>query len=124
MRYGLVPENQTEQQLLEKHLTTRPLFDPLLPALQARAIMTAVGLRIFDAIGRGSRRVEDLAAELSLNVDALRLLLRVLTNAGYLPRRYRHGSNSTTPTGTSFRGWRKWSGPARAWIWKRTWVGR
>lgn len=84
MRYGFVPENPTEEQSLEKHLTVRPLFDPLLPVLQARAIMTAVRLGIFDAIGREARAASDLAAELSLNVDALRLLLRVLVNAGYL----------------------------------------
>ncbi len=84
MRYGFVPENPTEEQLLEKHLETRPLFDPLLPVLQARAIMAAVRLRIFDAMGCESCTVDELSAELSLDVDALRLLARVLVNAGYL----------------------------------------
>jgi hypothetical protein len=84
MRYGFVPESQMEEQSLEGHHTIQPLFDPLLPVLQARAIMTAVRLRIFEALADGMRTEADVAAELSLDVDALRLLFRVLINAGYL----------------------------------------
>jgi hypothetical protein len=46
--------------------------------------MAAVRLGIFEAMGRESYTVDELSAELSLDVDALRLLTRVLVNAGYL----------------------------------------
>ena len=84
MRYSLIPENAAEEHGLAAHPTTVVLFDPFLPVLQARALMAAVRLGVFTAIGRQSRASEDLAAELSLDADTLQLLLRILVCAGYL----------------------------------------
>jgi predicted O-methyltransferase YrrM len=84
MQYQLVPDDPAEEAALSAHPTVRTLFDPFLPVLQARSIMAGVRLGIFGAIGREVRMLDDLASDLSLDADALKLMMRVLTCAGYV----------------------------------------
>ena len=78
MRYAPVPDNPMEEAALADHPTIRPLFDPFLPVIQARSIMAAVRLGLFDAVGRSTRTAEELAEALSVDADALELMMRVL----------------------------------------------
>ena len=86
MRYGLVADNQAEEDLLRSNPAARVLFDPFLPVLQARAIMAGVQLGVFEAIGEGSRDRADLAREIRCEPETLGLLLEVLVCAGYCER--------------------------------------
>ena len=86
MRYGLIPDNPREEQLLASPRAPRALFDTFLPLLQARAIMAGVRLRIFESLRDGSRSAVDLAKSLDLHAETLDLALRVLASAGYLSR--------------------------------------
>lgn len=84
MKYKLVAENPIEAEALKSNITAQALFDPILPVLQARALMVAVRSGIFDEIGGGSSKADDLSTALSLDAGVLRMLLRVLSCAGYL----------------------------------------
>jgi SAM-dependent methyltransferase len=84
MRYEIVADSPSEENVLKTHPATRSLFDPFLPALQARSLMAAVRLGIFEAMDHHTRTVEEIAAACDLDAEALGLLLRVLTCAGYV----------------------------------------
>jgi SAM-dependent methyltransferase len=84
MRYELVADNPAEVEALASSPTARTLFDPFLPVIQARALMAAVKLKIFAAIGGETRSASELATSLALDSGTLNLLLRVLACAGYL----------------------------------------
>ncbi|MCP4568786.1 MAG: hypothetical protein GY841_14510 [FCB group bacterium] len=84
MRYSLVPENPDEKQMVDSSPAIRTLLDPFLPVLQARSLMAAVRLGVFEAIGDKEVTVDELAMTLSLNSETLRLLLKVLICAGYI----------------------------------------
>jgi 2-polyprenyl-3-methyl-5-hydroxy-6-metoxy-1,4-benzoquinol methylase len=84
MRYQLVPDNSEEQRALETNPAARTLFDPFIPVIQARAIMSAVKLGILDALNENPLSVEEVSDVSSLDGDALLALLRVLVAAGYL----------------------------------------
>jgi len=84
MRYQWVADNPTEENALKSHPTARVLFDPFLPVIQARAIMAAVRLGIFETLGSETRSIDRLAADLSLDANTLGLLMPVLACAGYV----------------------------------------
>ena len=84
MKYQLVPDNPMEEKALKASPAAKPLFDPFLPPIQARSIMAGVRLGIFKAIGQRSLSADELAKELSLDAECLKLLLRVLACAGYV----------------------------------------
>jgi len=84
MRYLLTGGSPEEEHVLKTHPEARVMFDPFIPVLQARAIMAAARLGVFDAIGTETRRTADLAQTLSLDPDTLELLVRVLVSAGYI----------------------------------------
>jgi hypothetical protein len=86
MRYGAIAENAVEEQLLSSPRAPRALFDTFLPLVQARAIIAGVRLGVFEALRDGGHSCEELAQSLSLDVEALELVLRVLAGAGYLVR--------------------------------------
>jgi SAM-dependent methyltransferase len=86
MRYGAIPENSLEEQLLSAPMAPRALFDTFLPLVQARAIMAGVRLGIFEALREDSLTCEQLGRSLVLDVEALELVLRVLAGSGYLER--------------------------------------
>jgi len=84
MHYELVADNPQEAEALAAFPSTRIIFDPLLPLLQARSLMVAVRLGIFGAMADRWTVVSDLAATLDMDRDSLELVLRVLTAAGYV----------------------------------------
>jgi hypothetical protein len=84
MRYNLIADNDVEAEVLESHAGMKPLFDPFLPVIQARALMAAVDFGIFDAIGHESRSAEGIADALELDAETLEMILRVLVCAGYV----------------------------------------
>jgi hypothetical protein len=86
MRYGSIPENSLEEQLLSVPQAPRALLDTFLPLVQARAIMAGVHLGIFEALRDNAQTREELARSLALDTEALELVLRLLTGAGYLVR--------------------------------------
>lgn len=86
MKYQLVASDAVEEQALRAGDIPLPMFDTLLPLIQARAIVAGVRLRIFEAIGKQSWTAEDLAQRLSLDTECLEFVLRVLLCAGYVTR--------------------------------------
>jgi predicted O-methyltransferase YrrM len=86
MKYQFVAENSAEEEALKANFAVKPLFEPFLPVLQARAIMAGVRLGIFAALGHDSYTAGQLAEKTSLDAECLNLLLRVLTNSGYVAR--------------------------------------
>jgi hypothetical protein len=86
MRYGSIPENPLEEQLLSVPQSPRALFDTFLPLVQARAIMAGLRLGVFEGLRENGQTCEELARALALDPDALELVLRMLTGAGYLVR--------------------------------------
>jgi hypothetical protein len=86
MRYDAIAENPFEERLLSAPQAPRALFDTFLPLLQARAIMAGVRLGVFEALRENAQTCEELARSLALDTEALELVLRMLTGAGYLVR--------------------------------------
>jgi ubiquinone/menaquinone biosynthesis C-methylase UbiE len=86
MRYGALGENSFEEQLLSAPQAPRALFDTFLPLVQARAIMAGVRLGVFEALREKSLSCEQLAGSLSVDPEALELVLRVLAGGDYLVR--------------------------------------
>jgi hypothetical protein len=86
MKYRLVPTNPIEEQVLQSGAIPLPVWDTLLPLVQARAIMAGVRLGIFEAIGRSTCSAEKVAERLALETECLNFVLRVLVCADYLER--------------------------------------
>jgi hypothetical protein len=86
MRYDAIAENPFEERLLSAPQAPRALFDTFLPLVQARAIMAGVRLGVFQALHENAQTCEELARSLALDPEALELVLRMLTGAGYLVR--------------------------------------
>ncbi len=60
MKYKLVADTPAEQQALDSGNVALPVFDTLLPVLQARAIMAGVHLGVFEAIGHEARTADEV----------------------------------------------------------------
>jgi hypothetical protein len=86
MRYGSIPESPLEEQLVAAAQAPRALFDTFLPLVQARAIMAGLRLGVFEALRENAQTCAELARSLELDPEALELVLRMLTGAGYLVR--------------------------------------
>ncbi|MBK8255127.1 MAG: hypothetical protein IPK82_21005 [Polyangiaceae bacterium] len=85
MRYGIKPTALVEHLALFTDQVPVPMVDTLFAMLQARSIMAAVKLRVFEAMqGPGVHTVQSVAAQLSLDAPSLELLMRVLAAAGYV----------------------------------------
>jgi ubiquinone/menaquinone biosynthesis C-methylase UbiE len=84
MRYGAIAETPLEEQLLSAPQSPRAVFDTFLPLVQARAIMAAVRLGVFQSLRDSRRSRDELGRSLALDTEALELVLRVLVGSGYL----------------------------------------
>ena len=84
MRYGLLFDNSAEEQILSSARSPRLLIETLLPPLQARAIMVAVRLGVFDAMAGGGQTSSELAKAVGLDEEGIGLLLRVLACTPYV----------------------------------------
>ncbi len=86
MRYGMIAQNPAEEMMMADPAAPRALLDTFLPVVQAQAIMAAATLGVFEALRAGTRTATELAERLTLDVEALELLLRVVACAGYVTR--------------------------------------
>lgn len=84
LRYGPVAENPLESYLLTSPRAPRAFFDTFVPIMQARAIMTAVDVGLFQALRDGPLDVADLADAIAVDPETLELLLSVLASSDYL----------------------------------------
>jgi len=66
------------------HLNPNPLTDPLLPVIQARALITAVQIGLFEAVGLEGSSLEVLTGKLSMDRPGLGKVLNLLCAMGYL----------------------------------------
>jgi len=90
MKYGLIPESKFEEEALKANPAAKTLFEPILPVLQSRALITAVRLGIFECIGTNSRTAEEISSSLSLDCEVLKMLMRVFECAGYIESELEH----------------------------------
>jgi 2-polyprenyl-3-methyl-5-hydroxy-6-metoxy-1,4-benzoquinol methylase len=84
MRYGAIPETPDEQRLVESTRFARAQFDTFVPLIQAQAIMAGVRHGVFETLGRGPRRADELAELLGIDAETLELVLRLLRTSDYL----------------------------------------
>jgi O-methyltransferase domain len=92
MKFQFVPENPIEEHALQSNPAIKPLFEPFMPVLQSRCIISANRLGVFEAIGHDQYTVVQLAEKLSLDPECLELLLRMLISAGYVSCQNSHYS--------------------------------
>ena len=64
-----------------------PLLDPLVPAISAWALISAVSKGIFDTIASGQHQPDDIAKHLDLDSDGIKRLLDLLSCLGYVKSR-------------------------------------
>jgi hypothetical protein len=65
-------------------LGPNPLLDPLVPAISAWALVTAVSTGVFDALANGKCNSDDIAKHLDLDSDGIKRLLDILSCLGYV----------------------------------------
>jgi hypothetical protein len=63
-----------------------PLLDPMIPAIQSTALVTAAGLGLFDALAEGPLTATGLAVRLKCDPTGIRRLAELLAAMGYLER--------------------------------------
>jgi hypothetical protein len=84
MRLSLRPDTVPEAVGLKVGMVPEPIFDSYVALMQARTLMVAWKVGVFDALADGPAGVEDLAARLSLTADGLRVVLPALHALGYV----------------------------------------
>jgi hypothetical protein len=87
MNYGVIPTDLSERLALAFGKVPIPLLDSLYGILKARTLMAGVRLGVFEAIGTGRRKSNELARRLKLDERFLDLLLRNLVLAGYVSQK-------------------------------------
>ena len=89
------PENLLEWIALRANLAPTPLVDTQVAFNAARAIMAGAELGIYEAIGKGSKTYEEIAAICKTHAEATKHLLNALVGVGYL--RWDNGKYSLKP---------------------------
>jgi 2-polyprenyl-3-methyl-5-hydroxy-6-metoxy-1,4-benzoquinol methylase len=84
MKLNVSPDNFLEHVAKWSGLAPIPLADTNISFINARIIMEAVHLGVFEALKDGAKSIDRIAALTHLNVHALRSFLGALTSAGYL----------------------------------------
>jgi hypothetical protein len=84
MRYGSIPDDSFEEQLLASSAAPLALFDSFIPLVQASTLMAAVRIDLFERLRKRPRNAVELADELEVDADTLQLVLRVLVASNYL----------------------------------------
>ncbi len=87
MNVGIIPERLLERVGLRLGLVPVPIVDLLCGPLKARLLMTAVNLRVFEALREAPRTAAELSEALNLDPAGLEMLLRSLAHVQYLERR-------------------------------------
>ena len=78
------PENLLEWVALRANLAPTPLIDTQVAFNAARAIMAAAELGVYEAIGKNSKTVEEIASACKTHAEATKHLLNCLVGIGYL----------------------------------------
>jgi len=84
MRVGMIPENILEWILTRGNAVPFPVADTFVAILQARAVLAATRLGLFDYLAKQPASVAELASGLSCNEKGIQSLLEALTCSGYL----------------------------------------
>ncbi|MBK8472563.1 MAG: hypothetical protein IPL33_10560 [Sphingobacteriales bacterium] len=84
MKLNITAQNPMEWIAIKLNLVAIPLMDTQIAFTQARAIMAAAELNIFEAIGKGSKSYEQIATAAKTHPEATKQLLDCLTGIGYL----------------------------------------
>lgn len=84
MRYRVTASTIAERIALLAHRVPIPVIDCLVPLVQTRALMAAVRLGIFEAMGQQTRSAAEIAQRCSLDAGALDMLLRLMISTGYV----------------------------------------
>ncbi|HYK88376.1 MAG TPA: hypothetical protein VE398_06380, partial [Acidobacteriota bacterium] len=84
MRFGIIPSTLRERLALLAGMVPVPVVDCLVPLVQTRALMAAVRLGIFEAIGSETRNVADIARSCKVDVGTLDMVLRLMRSTGYI----------------------------------------
>jgi 2-polyprenyl-3-methyl-5-hydroxy-6-metoxy-1,4-benzoquinol methylase len=100
MKLRLGAENLLEWIALRFNLAPRPLIETQVAFSAAMAIMTAAELGIFQALGTGARKAQEVADSCGTHPRGTQELLNCLVGVGYL--RWSHGTYSLK------RSYRKW----------------
>lgn len=84
MKLKAKPENPLEWMALKLNLAPLPLVDTQVAFNAARAIMSGAELGIYEAIGKGQKTFEQVAADCKTDPHATKQLLNCLVGLGYL----------------------------------------
>jgi SAM-dependent methyltransferase len=84
MKSGAIPENTLEQRMLGLAGGPRVTVDVLVAPLQARCVMLATRLGVWEALDTEPRDAAALARALRVDPEVLAHVLRMLWSAGYL----------------------------------------
>lgn len=95
MKLTISPDNLLERVAKWTLLAPLPLADTNISFINARIIMEAVHLGVFEALKDKSKTLEEIAGATQLNAHALRSFLGALTSAEYL--KYNNGKFEVTP---------------------------
>jgi SAM-dependent methyltransferase len=83
MRLTVRPEGLMERIALLFNLAPLPLVDTQIAFSNARAIMAAASLGVFEQLGQGDKTVDEIAAACNTNPEATKHLLNCLVGVGY-----------------------------------------
>jgi ubiquinone/menaquinone biosynthesis C-methylase UbiE len=95
MKLSIRPDNLLEYLAKWTLMAPLPLADTNISFINARIIMEAVHLGIFEALKDNSKTLDEIAVATQLNAHALRSFLGALTSADYLT--YNDGKFKITP---------------------------
>jgi len=95
MKLKITAQNPMEWVALKFNLAPTPLMDTQMALTQARAIMAAAELNIFEALGKESKSHQQIAEKCKTHPEATKQLLDCLTGIGYL--RWNNGKYALNP---------------------------
>lgn len=140
MELKITAQNPMEWLAIKLNLIPTPLIDTQVAFTQARAIMAAAELNIFEAFGKDSKTYQQIAELCKTHPEATKQLLDCLTGIGYLgwsndkyalkPKLYKWCFRSihlillanfvfSLASGTGWQSWRIMSAPVNRWSYIR-----
>lgn len=84
MRVGMIPENMVEWLFTQANALPFPVADTFVAILQARAVLAATRLGLFDSLADRPASSTELASSLTCNEKGIQSLLEALTCCGYV----------------------------------------
>lgn len=84
MRYGLIPDDPSEEAFLSSPIAPVVMIDTFVPLIQAMSLIVGSRRGVFEGLKDGPRAVDVLAESLGVDPGTLLLHLRMMTAAGYV----------------------------------------